>query len=134
MGDALWLGTGLAPRPHHNAADILIVDRYRYLCPGRSRPRPYLRGVEVRSVVTTPVLPLPRQHPAAPLAAVGEVGGCHSGITDWLILLAAISQYFSSISMPMALRPRSLAALSVVPEPMKGSRMVSPAPVKASIS
>ena len=50
----------------------------------------------------------------------------HSGKTSWLNLLAAISQYFSSISIPMAFRPRSLAARRVVPEPMKGSRIVPP--------
>ncbi len=42
----------------------------------------------------------------------GEIGdGYHSCITLCAILLAAISQYFSSISIPMALRPKSLAAL-----------------------
>ena len=49
-----------------------------------------------------------------------------SGNTSWDILRAAISQYFSSISIPIALRPKSLAARKVVPLPMKGSRMVSP--------
>ena len=43
-----------------------------------------------------------------------------SGNTPWDILRAAISQYFSSISIPMALRPKSLAARSVVPEPHEG--------------
>lgn len=37
--------------------------------------------------------------------------------------VAAISQYFSSISMPIARRPKSLAARSVEPLPMNGSRM-----------
>ena len=41
--------------------------------------------------------------------------------TSWLSLFAAISQYRSSVSMPIALRPRFLAATSVVPLPMKGS-------------
>src|SRR5690606_5469004 len=36
--------------------------------------------------------------------------------TSWARRLAAISQYRSSSSMPMALRPRSFAARSVVPE------------------
>ena len=37
---------------------------------------------------------------------------------------AAISQYRSSISIPIARRPKSFAARNVVPLPMKGSRMV----------
>src|SRR3990172_4952857 len=45
----------------------------------------------------------------------------HSGSTSCRSRFAAISQYRSSISMPMARRPRSLAARSVVPEPAKGS-------------
>src|ERR1035441_10272481 len=35
----------------------------------------------------------------------------------------AMAQYFSSISIPMARRPSCFAATSVVPLPMKGSRM-----------
>src|SRR5687768_12223654 len=59
----------------------------------------------------------------------------HRANTSCPIRRAAISQYFSSSSMPMAFRPKSLAARSVVPEPMKGSRMVSPSSVnKAMIS
>src|SRR5690348_15318713 len=46
---------------------------------------------------------------------------------------AATSQYFSSRSMRMALRPFSLAATPVVPLPAKGSRMVSPWSVKSRI-
>lgn len=38
--------------------------------------------------------------------------------------LAATSQYFSEISMPMAFRPRFFAATSVVPLPMNGSRIM----------
>src|SRR6056300_223245 len=37
---------------------------------------------------------------------------------------AAISQYFSSISIPIPRLPRSLQARRVVPLPMKGSRTV----------
>src|SRR5437868_14106328 len=46
--------------------------------------------------------------------------------TSWLNLLAAISQYFSSISMPMAFIPSDFAAISVVPLPQNGSKTVSP--------
>src|SRR6185437_9011817 len=53
----------------------------------------------------------------------------HSGRTFCASLFAAISQYFSSISIPMARRPKSFAALRVVPLPMKGSRTVSPGSV-----
>src|SRR5690606_33714142 len=38
----------------------------------------------------------------------------HRASTSWPMRLAAISQYRSSSSMPIALRPRSLAARSVV--------------------
>src|SRR6185312_955964 len=38
--------------------------------------------------------------------------------------LRAISKYFGSISMPMNFLPSLTAATPVVPEPMKGSRMV----------
>lgn len=37
--------------------------------------------------------------------------------TSWLRRLAAISQYFSSRSIPMAVRPIAFAATRVVPEP-----------------
>lgn len=40
--------------------------------------------------------------------------------------LQAMSKYLGSISMPMNLRPRFAQATPVVPEPMKGSRTVSP--------
>jgi hypothetical protein len=40
--------------------------------------------------------------------------------------LAAISQYSSSSSIPIALRPSSFAATSVVPLPMKGSSTMPP--------
>lgn len=43
--------------------------------------------------------------------------------TSWPIRLAAISQYLSDSSIPIALRPRSFAARNVVPEPMNGSTM-----------
>src|SRR3990167_586861 len=56
----------------------------------------------------------------------GEGGKIHvKSNTSCSNRLAAISQYFSSISMPIALRRRSLAARRVVPLPMKGSRMTS---------
>lgn len=42
--------------------------------------------------------------------------------TSWLNLVAAISQYFSSRSIPTADRPIALAATNVVPLPIKGSR------------
>lgn len=48
-----------------------------------------------------------------------------SGRTSCASRLAAISQYASQISIPMAFRPISFAACSVVPEPMNGSRTVS---------
>ena len=48
--------------------------------------------------------------------------------TSWDILLAAISQYFSSSSIPIAFRLRSFAARRVVPDPIKGSRIVSSGP------
>src|SRR5690606_9505509 len=56
----------------------------------------------------------------------GEVvGGGHAtspnGSTRWASRFAAISQYRSSISMPMARRPSCFAATNVVPDPMKGS-------------
>lgn len=41
--------------------------------------------------------------------------------TSWLSRFAAISQYFSSISIPMAWRFMSLAATQVVPVPQNGS-------------
>ena len=50
-------------------------------------------------------------------------------ITDCPRRFAAISQYFSSSSIPMARRPRFLAASKVVPEPMNGSRISSPGSV-----
>ena len=59
------------------------------------------------------------------LKFVVVVEGHLNSSTSWLSRLAAISQYFSSISMPMALRPKSLAARSVVPLPMKGSTTTS---------
>jgi hypothetical protein len=48
---------------------------------------------------------------AAVLLLAGADQNCS---TSWLRRLAAISQYFSSISMPMARRPRFLLAISVV--------------------
>lgn len=50
------------------------------------------------------------------------VRGIHSLNTICWHLFAAISQYFSSISMPIHRRPRSWQARAVVPLPRKGSR------------
>src|SRR3546814_15203529 len=55
-----------------------------------------------------------------------------NGSTSCARRRVAISQYRSSVSMPMALRPASFAARSVVPDPAKGSRMTSPGLVVAS--
>src|SRR3990167_5685740 len=57
------------------------------------------------------------------------MGGCarecefHRARTSWDMRRAASSQNFSDRSTPTAIRPMSFAALSVVPEPMKGSRI-----------
>jgi len=50
-----------------------------------------------------------------------------------LIRFLAISQYFSSISIPMKLRLSFLQATATVPEPIKGSRTTSPGTVNFSI-
>ena len=51
-------------------------------------------------------------------------GEDHSGSTSWRRRFTAISQYFGSISMPIHLPPRSLAASSELPEPANGSSSV----------
>src|SRR5690606_27459054 len=53
--------------------------------------------------------------------------------TPWARRFAAISQYASDISMPMALRPSALAANIVVPLPANGSSTMSPAIVVAAM-
>ena len=59
------------------------------------------------------------------LAAVGATGCCVAqNSTPCASLLAAISQYRSLISIPIAFRPSSLAANRVVPDPANGSMMV----------
>ena len=58
------------------------------------------------------------------LAAVGATCCVVQNSTPCASLLAAISQYRSLISIPTALRPSSLAANRVVPDPANGSMMV----------
>src|SRR5690606_1165437 len=82
----------------------------------------------------TPPAPGARTAQAAARLGVGdEVGGVRHATpprssascdSRW----AASSQYRSSISIPIARRPRLLAATSVVPEPINGSR-TSPPPL-----
>ena len=50
----------------------------------------------------------------------------HSGNTSCLSRSIAMSQYFFSISIPIALRPSCFAAIRAVPVPQSGSQIVFP--------
>src|SRR3990167_6221064 len=70
-------------------------------------------------------LPRPRAQRGRRAREAGDAaerGFPHSAITDCDMRFAAISQYASLTSIPMALTSKFFAARKVVPDPIKGSR------------